>query len=264
MKHLNLSEIHYGNEEKRENPLFFSILENWDRNGLALYSDGYLDILLIRGGKAVIRGDIKNVSSVASFLKDKEWSSIAGSRGNIKAISQNIPGVSEENRHLMLLTRGTFRKTDRNEKLKVLRTERDFIDLFRLYRNIPEMKEGFGKRNDEDNTERFLSSPFPFTAVGLYEDDKLVSGAYLGRVTRKTAFVVGVATEIRYRGRGYAKAVVSELADISLNENMMESLMLWYSSDKAGDIYRALGFEDIEDIVYARRVNNEVRQSPDR
>ena len=126
------------------------------------------------------------------------------------------------------------------------------------------MKEGFGKRNDEDNTERFLSSPFPFTAVGLYEDDKLVSGAYLGRVTRKTAFVVGVATDIRYRGRGYAKAVVSELADISLNENMMESLMLWYSSDKAGDIYRALGFEDIEDIVYARRVNNEVRQSPDR
>ena len=60
MKHLNLSEIHYGNEEKRENPLFFSILENWDRNGLDLYSDGYLDILLIRGGKAVIRGDIKN------------------------------------------------------------------------------------------------------------------------------------------------------------------------------------------------------------
>ena len=76
--------------------------------------------------------------------------------------------------------------------------------------------------------------------------------------------MVGVATEIRYRGRGYAKAVVSELADISLNENMMESLMLWYSSDKAGDIYRALGFEDIEDIVYARRVNNEVCQSPDR
>lgn len=252
MKRLDLSEIEYTEDEKRADPLFFSILENWDRNGLELYHDGSLYILLTRGGRAVIRGEITKSESLM-FLRNKEWKSIAGSRENITLLSSMIPGMHIENRHLMRLDERSFRKRERSDKLRTLRTESDFLDLFRLYRRIPEMKEGFERKNDEENAERFISSPFPFTAVGLYENGKLVSGAYLGRVTRKTAFVVGVATDMGYRGKGYAGSVVSELADISLNENMMEMLMLWYSSDKAGDIYRAIGFEDIPDTVFAKR-----------
>lgn len=252
MKRLDLSEIAYTEDEKRADPLFFSILENWDRNGLELYHDGSLYILLTRGGKAVLRGEIANSGSVM-FLKDAEWKSIAGSNRNIALLSSEIPGMHIEKRHLMRLDRKSFRKKERSDKLRILRTESDFLDLFRLYRRIPEMREGFGRKNDEENAERFISSPFPFTAVGLYENGKLVSGAYLGRVTRKTAFIVGVATDMEYRRNGCAGSVVSELADISLNENMMEMLMLWYSSDKAGDIYRAIGFEDIPDTVFAKR-----------
>ena len=65
--------------------------------------------------------------------------------------------------------------------------------------------------------------------------------------------IVGMATAPEYRNRGFATSVISEIADISFNENLMDFLLLWYSSDKAGSLYRKIGFEDIPSIKYAIR-----------
>jgi predicted GNAT family acetyltransferase len=56
--------------------------------------------------------------------------------------------------------------------------------------------------------------------------------------------VVSVMTHPDYRRGGYATSCVSGLCEVLLSEG--KSLCLFYDNPAAGNIYKKLGFEDIE------------------
>ncbi len=164
-----------------------------------------------------------------------------------------LDGYREEERKMMTITPFSFRRAERDERVRVLRTARDFLSLFRLYRATDGMNETFSEDEDGHNLDSFLSRSFPFTSVALFERGKAVSGAYIGNHQRRNATVSGVATHPDFRKRGFASSVVSELVDIAFSENMMPMLSLWYNNEEAGRIYRKLGFRDEGTFLHLRK-----------
>ena len=248
--HISMDGIMNRNENaEKSSPFFCNALMNIGRSGAEhIMASGY-ECLLTLGKTLIVNDKPEDIDAFLLFASTAKWEKIIGD----ETVLSLIPGIEVQNRGLMILRPEHFRKAERDERLMVLRTEDDYRKLFTLYREVPEMAEGFDEEDDEDNAERFISAPFPFTAVGICENGRIISGAYLSSVSRTNAMIVGTATAPEYRNRGFATSVISEIADISFNENLMDFLLLWYSSDKAGNLYRKIGFEDIPSIKYAIR-----------
>ena len=172
---------------------------------------------------------------------------------SMESMAALMPKWSVEKRRMMTLTPALFRKKERDPRIRVLRTKKDFLALFRLYRLVPGMEGGFQSSEDGANAEDFLSRPFPFTAVALFEDGRAVSGCYLSNAGGSNAMVSGVATLPGRRRRGYASSSVSEIVDISFSENGMGRLSLWYDDEAAAGVYRSLGFQDAGCWLLMRR-----------
>lgn len=79
----------------------------------------------------------------------------------------------------------------------------------------------------------------------ITENGKCVSTAATVADTKKSAMVVGVATDLSARNKGYASKVMISLMDEYINKRN-KSLCLFYDNPKAGKIYHRLGFKDID------------------
>lgn len=75
------------------------------------------------------------------------------------------------------------------------------------------------------------------------ETGEMVSIAQTAAENSKSAMVVGVATKVGYRGRGYMSTCLSMLCKELLDEG--KSLCLFYDNPAAGSIYHRVGFETI-------------------
>ncbi|SDC11491.1 hypothetical protein SAMN05421734_104173 [Pelagirhabdus alkalitolerans] len=75
-------------------------------------------------------------------------------------------------------------------------------------------------------------------------DDRVVSTASTVAENSHSAMVVAVATDHRYMGQGLATKCLTKLIQDLINED--KELCLFYDNPSAGDIYKKLGFEDIE------------------
>lgn len=76
------------------------------------------------------------------------------------------------------------------------------------------------------------------------ETGQLVASAETAAENSKSAMVIAVATDPKYRHKGYATAVVSKLCGDLLDEG--KSLCLFYDNPAAGEVYKRIGFEDID------------------
>ncbi len=83
------------------------------------------------------------------------------------------------------------------------------------------------------------------TAHGYYVeiDGNIVSYAQTSAENSKSAMVVSVMTDKKYRRKGLASACIKVLCDDLINQG--KTLCLFYRNPEAGAIYRRLGFEEI-------------------
>lgn len=75
------------------------------------------------------------------------------------------------------------------------------------------------------------------------DENEIVSIAQTTAENSKSAMVVGVATRVGYRERGYMSKCLSNLCNDLLNEG--KSLCLFYDNPKAGKVYHKIGFKEI-------------------
>ena len=73
---------------------------------------------------------------------------------------------------------------------------------------------------------------------GIYEDEKLVSGAFSLFETEKSAVISSVVTDENYRRKGYGEDVVKFL----LNENQNKDVYVFTENDKIKKWYEKMGF----------------------
>lgn len=84
------------------------------------------------------------------------------------------------------------------------------------------------------------------------EDDKgIISVAQTDFETMDGAVIVGVATDIKYRGKGLATECLIWLCNTLLKEG--KDIYLQYDNLEAGRIYERLGFERIDQVIHCRK-----------
>jgi len=76
------------------------------------------------------------------------------------------------------------------------------------------------------------------------EEGAVLASAETAAENSQSAMIVAVATHPEHRHKGYATAVMTKLCGALLDEN--RSLCLFYDNPKAGEIYKRIGFEDID------------------
>jgi len=107
------------------------------------------------------------------------------------------------------------------------------IEEFGDIKNIDEQTERMAKRI-KDKAGRYYF---------IKEDGKMISAVATTAENSKSAMLVDVCTEAKYRKRGYATALMSKMLQDLFAEK--ESVCLFYSNPKAGNIYKRSGFVDI-------------------
>ena len=115
----------------------------------------------------------------------------------------------------------------------------DAEELFELLNSIPEFSGSTMtiERKSRELTDGSSRSFF------IKEDGKIVSTASTAAENSMSAMVVGVATLVDYKKKGYASKCMLKLCSQLLNEG--KELCLFYDNPEAGAIYKRIGFEDI-------------------
>jgi len=77
----------------------------------------------------------------------------------------------------------------------------------------------------------------------IEESEEIISAVSTSAETSTSAMIVNVCTLLKYRGKGYASAILSKILDDLLKEK--ENVCLFYDNLEAGRIYQKKGFKEI-------------------
>ena len=83
--------------------------------------------------------------------------------------------------------------------------------------------------------------------AAIYDNEKIASTASVFFISRACGFIGGVATDEKYRGRGYASALVSALCEKLISRN--KTPLIACIDESAKRIYTSLGFIKTDERV---------------
>ena len=196
----------------------------------------WLDVSMV----VIDTGDCdSDISDVSSFLSTARWSSLLAEKRTADRLS--ILDAVKEDRILFTVSPDSLIE-NRTHTVRRLEGNDDFLSLVHLYQRIEGMAAFYPDEEAEDIAGYYSMRHYPFLAAGAFCDGQLISAGYISAGTPRNAMIAGVATDSRYRNRGYASSVVSELCSIAFSKGM-ERLSLW-PEPEAEHLYRALGFRD--------------------
>ena len=118
--------------------------------------------------------------------------------------------------------------------------EDDFAKLYDLLVTIDEF--GYANKKKEDFIKQKMESRKMGITLVAEVDNHFVSTVATTAETTINAMVVGVATLMKYRNKGYASQLMQVLMTYYFEEKKKE-LCLFYDNPEAGKIYHRLGFE---------------------
>lgn len=118
-----------------------------------------------------------------------------------------------------------------------------YLRGFEVERTIEGTKQLLSQKNED---EEFII---------LSKDNKLLAQACIQTATDSTSQIGAVYTLEEERGKGYGKAVVSELCERIRGKGKLPTLIVNKQNTPALDAYRALGFEHHDDYLIIRLYN---------
>ncbi|MFO7882027.1 MAG: GNAT family N-acetyltransferase [Kosmotogaceae bacterium] len=248
MKKISIEEsrklLPYLRKEKEFNIFIIGDIENAPDD--ADYIDVYIDGDLFHPGGILLRyfdyfiiytHNKMNYEQAAKIIKDYGKSKVLSGKetciNEIKPFIEDM--IEEENRmYFTVLKKLQFKHYD--YKIKKLTVENAY-KVTNLLDNIDEF-------NARDN-ESFVSGIKNGSARSYYMeiDGEIVSTASTSAEAGDSAMIVAVATDRKYRNKGYATAVMSKLCSDLVKEG--KTPFLFYSNPFAGKIYERIGFRNI-------------------
>ncbi len=112
---------------------------------------------------------------------------------------------------------------------------------------------GFGAERTIEGTRLLLSQKSNEEEfIVLSKDNKLVAQACIQAFTDNTEQIGAVYTLEEERGKGYAKAVVSELCERIIRKGKLPTLIVNKQNTPALNAYKAIGFEHRDDYLILR------------
>ncbi|MDO6354636.1 GNAT family N-acetyltransferase [Caloramator sp. CAR-1] len=110
---------------------------------------------------------------------------------------------------------------------------------------------GFGRDDAsvEEAKKTLVQRPVEEDYLFAIKDGKMVATACIQATTDEISQIGGVYTTPKERGKGYCKAVVSELCRIIIERGKIPTLMVRKNNTSAVKAYEALGFEFYDDYM---------------
>ncbi|MDT8336611.1 MAG: GNAT family N-acetyltransferase [Candidatus Izemoplasmatales bacterium] len=137
--------------------------------------------------------------------------------------------------------------------IKQLESREECNELFNLLTNIKEFN--IYHNNRSNFVEAKLNSLNMGITLFIEKGNHIVSTVATTAETTKSAMVVSVATDIRYRNQGLASILMIELMKKYITEKKKD-LCLFYDNPEAGKIYQRLGFEYLGMWNMYKLINN--------
>ena len=124
-------------------------------------------------------------------------------------------------------------------EIQVAKTKKDYAKIYDCLKSIEEFE--FHKKDKEQYiNEKMMSNKMGITLF-IENQNKVISTVATTAETKQSAMVVAVATDKKYRSKGFATRLMKSLIKIYLEDKKKE-LCLFYDNPKAGNIYISLGF----------------------
>ena len=139
-----------------------------------------------------------------------------------------------------------------NNEYKVIKaaTKEHCGKLYDILSTIEEF--GYEKKTKDEYISGKLIALKMGSTLFIEEDGKILSTVATTAETTKSAMVVAVATLEEARGRGLATILMKELMREYFDEKS-KYLCLFYDNPKAGNIYKRLGFKDVDKWVMLKK-----------
>lgn len=169
----------------------------------------------------------------------KDWGKaqvLSGKESHVDKIKKYLNDLIEEEKRMYFYSLREPNFTSSDYKIQKL-TPENTEKVIQLLNSIEE----FDSRNDES----FISGIKDGSKRCYYLelDGHIVSTASTSAESSDAAMIVAVATDKRYRNKGYATTIMSKLCSDLLKEGKIPCL--FYNNPSAGKIYERMGFRRI-------------------
>lgn len=253
--------LHYLYQDPQINIFIIGDIENFGFD--VDYQDVYGEFINNQYASVVLRyreniiyyshQDVFNTDWLDLF-KAMTFEFISGKKSLIDLITPHYPAFRVKPMYFAEATHldSSF-KVDREQVTRVTSKE-ELGMVYDLLITIPEfdsMKNTTRQKYIEEHTQYLDHS----VLMIIKENGKCVSTAATVADTKKSAMVIGVATDASVRNKGYASKVMIALMDEYIN-NRKKSLCLFFDNPKAGTIYHRLGFKNMDMWVMLVRNND--------
>ena len=246
--------LHYVGKEPEMNLFFIGDIENFgvenETVNIFLHEErDRWDFLILRFHQYFLlysRYEDYNTQEAIGFFKEQQPDCISGKTVLLEKIAPAFPQWTIESTY-MSRCNCVEDCISGPDDLVIRRLEKeDVAEVIDLLMDIREFSKTYKKVGREEHIRRMAEEMAQGgkAAVGGFLDGRLITTASTSAENSESAMVVGVATAIDYRGKGYASAVVSALCRDCF-ERGKKYLCLFYDNPVAGRIYNRIGFKEL-------------------
>ncbi|QIW62472.1 GNAT family N-acetyltransferase [Mycoplasmopsis gallinacea] len=91
----------------------------------------------------------------------------------------------------------------------------------------------------------------------MFDNQKVIAHACIVYETDEYSILWGVLVDENYRGKGLAKIIVSHLCSYIFQQDKSKKILLYYTEDRIGNIYKNIGFVDKAELFSLERIEKE-------
>lgn len=242
----------YIEKEPEYNLFIFGDIENFgvDSEDVELFAhviDDRYDSLILRYREYYIfysQIDSFEISPVVEFLAKKQVRNLSGKGKALDRIMPSFHIINSKSTYLSKIDSvHLIGSVPEDIQIKEF-TEEDAYDIVEFYTTIDEFSNDYIDHREEQTETVKFGLRKGGRGLGAYYNEKLIGTVMTAAENSISAMAIGVAVDPKFRQKGIASYLVSDLCQRCINDGM-KFLCLFYDNPKAGSIYRRIGFKEI-------------------
>lgn len=186
----------------------------------------------------------RNVDAYKNILKTLSFSKLSGPSNLMYKFIPYINLKNDVKSHMGVVKSISVNRKYPGLEIKVVQSEEEigmqydlFLQTTEFYGSLPENKNDYIKMERE----RLKRSNDRTTYISI--DNEMISSAATFSEGEKSAIIIGVFTNPKFRGRGYGTEVLIGLFEMLLKEGRYP--YLFYSNPVARNVYKNLGMTEV-------------------
>jgi len=229
----------------------------FDKNFQTIYGEfdsnfNYISVLLFYNENSIFYSHkrIFNEEWIAIFKQHPLTIYLSGAESMLKKLISFFPNFEVNPMYFSEAFKLNEEIEDTKYNIVKVSTKKHCGKLFDILYSIEEF--GYQNKSKEEFIKDKLNSINMGSTYYIEENGIVISTVATTAETKVSAMVVAVATLESARNRGLASILMKHLMNEYFNEKK-KSLCLFYDNPKAGNIYKRLGFKDVDKWIVLKK-----------